>query len=215
MRVIKKYAYYLLLPCLIVIVSFTPKPSETDLYIQAYSNVAIAEMQKSGIPASIKLAQGIHESNSGKSALAQKAKNHFGLKCKSYWEGNTYYHKDDDRNSKGDLIPSCFRSYDSVVTSYENHSEFLVNTLHYAELFLYSKHDYKNWAYGLKKCGYATDRLYAQKLISTIEKYDLHRFDKTNDIYTGKHVKIRRIQDTPPPAVRLPENYIGRELRNF
>lgn len=150
-------------------------------YLDQYGDLAVVEMYRSGIPASITLAQGLHESNYGTSSLATRANNHFGIKCKSYWQGHTYYHQDDDYNDRGDLIESCFRSYNSAVESYVDHSNFLMYSAHYSQLFDLSKTDYVGWAYGLKECGYATDISYSQKLIAKIEKYDLSRFDKKED----------------------------------
>ena len=149
----------------------------TNQYIETYKYLAIDEMNRTGIPASIILAQAIVESNSGTSELAVQANNHFGIKCKSYWRGNTYYHKDDDRNSQGILVESCFRKYDHTIASFIDHSNFLVNTLHYRSLFNYARTDYKNWARGLKRCGYATDKKYAEKLIKEIEKNHLQEYD--------------------------------------
>ena len=150
---------------------------ETSQYIETYKYLAIDEMNRTGIPASIILAQAIVESNSGTSELAINANNHFGIKCKHYWKGNTYYHKDDDLDGNGRLIDSCFRSYDHTTASFIDHSNFLVNTLHYRSLFNYERTDYKSWARGLKQCGYATDRKYAEKLIKEIEKNRLQEYD--------------------------------------
>lgn len=149
----------------------------TISYIDTYKDLAVAEMYRSGIPASIILAQGILESSNGQSKLATGSNNHFGIKCKSYWKGKTYYHKDDDYDSKGNLTDSCFRAYETVSDSYVDHSNFLMYTAHYSVLFQYDRTDYFNWATGLKSCGYATDKAYAQKLIDKIELYDLHTFD--------------------------------------
>ena len=146
-------------------------------YIAVYKDIAIAEMHRMKIPASIKLAQAIHESQSGQSHLARNSNNHFGIKCKEYWKGYTYFHKDDDLDAKGNLIKSCFRAYGEVIESYVDHSNFLVNSTHYAVLFQLSKYDYKGWAYGLQKCGYATDPNYAEKLIKIIENEGLARYD--------------------------------------
>ena len=146
-------------------------------YIDTYRDVAVIEMHRSGIPASIILAQGLLESNYGTSELSTEAHNHFGIKCKSYWQGDTFYHEDDDYDIRGKLIDSCFRKYNSSVESYVDHSNFFIYTAHYQELFSYDKYDYKSWAYGLKKCGYATDKRYAEKLISMIEKYELYHYD--------------------------------------
>lgn len=151
--------------------------SYADEYIEAYKDLAVIEMHRTGVPASITLAQGLHESNFGTSKLATEANNHFGIKCKSYWQGGTYYYKDDDLDKKGKLIESCFRSYDSALESYVDHSNFLTRSAHYSELFQLNVLDYKSWAYGLKRCGYATDPNYAEKLIRKIEKYNLSIYD--------------------------------------
>ncbi len=150
---------------------------EAYSYIEDYKEIAITEMYRTGIPASITMAQALHESNLGKSKLAKKANNHFGIKCKKYWNGSTFYHKDDDFNEKGDLIESCFRAYETVFDSYIDHSNFLMYTAHYRHLFDLSQRDYINWAHGLKRSGYATDPAYAEKLIKFIEKYDLTHLD--------------------------------------
>jgi len=159
-------------------------------YIDEYKYIAIDEMDRSGIPASIILAQGILESNAGISNLAQKSNNHFGIKCKSYWTGSAYYHPDDDRDRNGKIIPSCFRKYDSVEASYSDHSDFLMNTLHYRPLFVYDKTEYEQWAKGLKICGYASDPSYADKLIRTIKIYNLHEYD----YYTVQYIEVSKLK---------------------
>src|SRR5699024_6814766 len=125
------------------------------------------------------LGQAIIESNFGTSSLAVNANNHFGIKCKSYWQGDTYMHKDDDYIN-GELVQSCFRSYDSSVNSYKDHTHFLSETERYSKLFELDSKDYKGWAQGLKEAGYATNPYYDQMLIDAIEKYNLHRFDRIN-----------------------------------
>jgi len=135
-------------------------------------------MYRSGVPASITMAQALHESNLGQSNLATIANNHFGIKCKKHWTGDTYYHKDDDRNKAGVLIKSCFRSYSSALDSYVDHSNFLKYGSNYVHLFFLDRHDYIGWAHGLQKAGYATDKAYAQKLIRKIEEYGLDELDK-------------------------------------
>ncbi len=142
-------------------------------YIEQYRHIAIEQQRKYGIPASITMAQAILESAAGKSELATKANNHFGIKCTSDWEGKNYY-IDDDRPNE------CFRKYAEVSDSYEDHSLFLKRK-RYESLFALSLGDYKNWAYGLKTCGYATDPKYPEKLIRIIELYDLNKltFDKS------------------------------------
>lgn len=163
---------------------FSVSEAEKVEYILKYKDLAIVEMHRTGIPASITLAQGLHESNAGKSSLATQANNHFGIKCKSYWTGKTYYHKDDDLNERGDLIESCFRSYNTDIESYVDHSNFLTESTHYSPLFTLEKDDYLAWAWGLKQCGYATDPDYAVKLIKLVHKFDLHQYDKAEDPWT-------------------------------
>ena len=147
-------------------------------YIETYKNLAIAEMHRTGIPASIKLSQAILESNAGRSELALKANNHFGIKCGSGWGGRTHYREDDDYEN-GKLVKSCFRAFDSVEESYRAHSAFLMGpgkNGRYAFLFDYGL-DYKKWARGLKEAGYATDPKYPERLIELIERYELDQYD--------------------------------------
>jgi flagellum-specific peptidoglycan hydrolase FlgJ len=150
------------------------------VYIKSHLPLALKEQQRTGIPASIKLAQAFIESNRGTSVLASRANNHFGIKCKSYWTGSRYFYTDDDKDADGNLIPSCFRMYKSTQDSFEDHSNFLMNSERYDELFTYEQSDYKKWANGLLKCGYATDIRYANKIIEVIEKYSLHQYDTEN-----------------------------------
>jgi hypothetical protein len=139
-------------------------------YIEKHKDEAIYQMSKYKIPASITLAQGILESSDGNSELAMKSNNHFGIKCHSDWEGEKVYHDDDKSNE-------CFRKYSKVRDSYDDHSEFLQKT-RYASLFTLSIKDYKAWAKGLKKAGYATNPKYAKHLIRIIEENNLNRFDE-------------------------------------
>ena len=127
-------------------------------YISKYKDIAIAEMQRTGIPASIKLAQGIHETSAGTSVLVQKSNNHFGLKCKTEWTGMTVKHTDDAPNE-------CFRKYSNPADSYKDQSDYLRNSPRYASLFELDPTDYKSWAAGLKSAGYATNPKYAPVLI--------------------------------------------------
>jgi len=171
------------------IISFDNNSSELEIkysYIQQYKDIAIAEMYRTGIPASIILAQGLLESQAGESDLAINANNHFGIKCKKYWQGSTYFHKDDDYNKRGKLIKSCFRQYDSVLESYIDHSNFLKETSHYSQLFNYAKTDFASWAWGLKNAGYATDEKYPIKLIKLIQNLELYKFDQAENPW--KHV---------------------------
>ncbi len=139
-------------------------------YTQAYKDLAIKEMLRTGVPASITLAQGMLESDDGNSSLAIRANNHFGIKCHDDWSGKKIYHDDDERRE-------CFRKYKSVYESYEDHSDFLRSGSRYSFLFELEPVDYKGWANGLKKAGYATNPEYAYKLIGIIEDNDLHQYD--------------------------------------
>ena len=139
-------------------------------YVLQYKDIAMGNMQKYGIPASIILAQGILESGAGKGDLAVDANNHFGIKCHKDWLGESVRHDDDSSQE-------CFRKYREASESYRDHALFLVGKNRYASLFTYEKDDYKAWAKGLRACGYATDPNYPDKLISYIERYNLHQYD--------------------------------------
>lgn len=141
-----------------------------DRYVQEYYKVAVDQMEKYGIPASITLAQGLLESGAGKSELARKSNNHFGIKADKNWNGASVSSMDNGRMCR-------FRKYRSPDESYEDHSEFLAGRERYAFLFRLKRTDYKGWAKGLRQAGYAEDRQYPQKLISLIERYGLHRYD--------------------------------------
>lgn len=159
-------------------------------YIEKYKELAISEMHRTGIPASIKLAQGIHESGMGRSRLALNANNHFGIKCGSSWDRKTYYIEDDDyRNGK--KIKSCFRHYSNAGESYVAHSDFLSNSNRYANLFTLGVNNYEGWAYGLKKAGYATDPKYAEKIIRIIQDYNLYEFDNGNKTIADRGAKAK------------------------
>lgn len=150
----------------------TDKPVSSVLdYIDKYNSLAMEEMRKSGIPASITLAQGIYESGAGTSRLAKEANNHFGIKCKKEWTGPSILHTDDHRNE-------CFRKYSSAEESFRDHSEFLRTRPHYAPLFKLNPFDYRGWAYGLKRAGYATSPKYPAALLRLIDLYELHQFDR-------------------------------------
>ena len=139
-------------------------------YIKTYGTLAIKQQTQYKIPASITLAQGLLESGAGQSDLARRSNNHFGIKCHE-WKGARVYHDDDLRGE-------CFRKYSTVEQSYTDHSKFLAERPRYASLFKLRITDYKGWAKGLQKCGYATDRAYANKLIKVIEDYELYRYDR-------------------------------------
>lgn len=220
--------------------SFTNN-KDTDLlildYVDQYSTIAVQEMDRTGIPASITLAQGIIESRYGQSGLAKNSNNHFGIKCKGDWTGGKYYHKDDDYVN-GKLVKSCFRTYKDPAASYCDHSEFLLVNQRYSSLFSLEKTDYKGWAKGLKKAGYATAKHYATMLINTIEKYELYQYDRGNPVLfvmnkaeeptapsterieeyvdfsttssqrmTLATTSATLVEETPPPATLIPENY--------
>jgi LysM repeat protein len=175
---------------LLILLPFSATLAQSpDTYIQKYSSAAQDQMRKYGIPASITLAQGILESGSGKSKLAVEANNHFGIKCHDTWNGATV-HLDDDAPNE------CFRKYKSVEQSFEDHSLFLKKP-RYQELFALEINDYKGWAQGLKKCGYATSPTYAKSLIDLIEKYELTQFDteqKPNEHSVSVNVSNNRIK---------------------
>ena len=144
-------------------------------YIDRYKNLAVREMERTGIPASIKLAQGILESKAGTSPLARRSNNHFGIKCGAQWRGETYYSWDDEPQK------SCFRVYARVEDGYMAHSNFLRSPEKFERYgFLFELHpfNYRAWAHGLKAAGYATDPNYAHRLIEIIEKYELYRYDR-------------------------------------
>ncbi|HEX3933747.1 MAG TPA: glucosaminidase domain-containing protein [Puia sp.] len=139
------------------------------IYVNTYKAIAIAEEQRSGIPAAIILAQGLHESEAGASELCKQSNNHFGIKCKEDWKGGVVYHDDDARQE-------CFRSYATAEDSYRDHSDFLRHGSRYAFLFELDPMDYEGWAYGLKKAGYATNIRYSQILIKLIKDYNLQQY---------------------------------------
>lgn len=168
----KKLLFFLCLAMLFV--PFTMQAQKRNKkyldYIEKYKDEAIEQMQRYRIPASITLAQGLLESGAGTSTLTRKSHNHFGIKCGSDWRGRRTYHDDDARGE-------CFRVYKNARASYEDHSRFLAGKQRYASLFRLKPTDYKGWARGLKKAGYATNPAYANQLIRIIELYELDRFD--------------------------------------
>lgn len=170
----KRYLILFGILCLlgnILTVSAQRRNQAYEEYIHKYRELAIHEMKRYRIPASITLAQGLLESSAGKSTLARKSNNHFGIKCGSGWNGKRAYHTDDAPNE-------CFRAYKHPKDSYEDHSKFLRTKTRYAFLFELKVTDYKGWARGLKKAGYATDPRYANRLIDIIELYDLYEYDQ-------------------------------------
>lgn len=170
-------------------------------YIDQYKDIAISQMQRYHIPASITLAQGLLESGAGQSDLARRSNNHFGIKCNG-WSGKRTYHDDDERGE-------CFRVYDSVYDSYEDHSQFLTGRQRYQSLFKLKTTDYKGWARGLKAAGYATHPQYADRLISIIQLYKLYQYDKAKDYdhFIASHAKT--------PAGGSPQHVIKAYNKNY
>lgn len=161
-------------------------------YFDTYKDMAVDQMNRYHIPASITLAQGVLESGAGKSELAVKGNNHFGIKCHG-WSGKGIYHDDDENNE-------CFRAYRSAAESYEDHSKFLTTSSRYSSLFRLKQTDYKGWAYGLKSCGYATNPRYAIQLIDIIQLYKLYEYDE------GKSSRPSRYPSVGPvPSHRVYE----------
>ena len=170
---LRVFGLLVLLSCLVslpVSADSQRKLTSYQKYIHQYSALAVKHQKQYRIPASITLAQGLLESGAGQSTLAKRSNNHFGIKCHSDWRGKSVRHDDDARGE-------CFRKYKNVEDSYEDHSRFLAERPRYAQLFKLNIKDYKGWARGLQKCGYATDRAYANKLIKVIEDYELYRYD--------------------------------------
>jgi LysM repeat protein len=172
-----------------------------ERYVKKYADMAVKEMIRSGVPASITLAQGMLESGNGQSRLAVQGNNHFGIKCHKGWEGKTLHHDDD---APGE----CFRVYESVADSYKDHSDFLRYRDRYKFLFDLERTDYKGWAYGLKKAGYATDPGYPAKLIKYIEEYDLARYDV---LEKAEEVEV----PLPPHRIEAPVLAMANEEFNF
>lgn len=175
--------------------------SQYQAYVDRYKDIAIEQMKKHKIPASITLAQGLLESGAGKSELTQRSNNHFGIKCHN-WTGPRTYKDDDEKND-------CFRVYSNARESFEDHSQFLLRP-RYSPLFTLSITDYKGWARGLKACGYATNPRYASHLIEIIEVYNLHQYDKATkyDHYMAQHAGANTSGHMPTHTIYFyNENY--------
>lgn len=176
--------------------------STTDIlrqeYINKYTKLAVREMQKSGIPASIIMAQALLESDNGQSELALTANNHFGIKCHTTWTGRRYYYDDDE-------LDDCFRVYRTVGESYRDHSLFLMTRARYLFLFDLDAHDYKAWAKGLKEAGYATNPVYAEMLVNIIESNELYRLDRMISKVAVRNARVRSTKG----ASALPESIPG------
>lgn len=166
-------------------------------YIQRFQQDALEDMKRTGVPASIKLAQGILESDCGNSRLASEANNHFGIKCHKEWNGETFIQDDDEKNE-------CFRKYNTVLESYDDHSYFLRSRERYSSLFDLDITDYNAWAHGLKKAGYATNPNYAHQLIKIIEDFNLNSLDKT-----GQKIPITStaVKPASPKPITASKNF--------
>jgi Mannosyl-glycoprotein endo-beta-N-acetylglucosaminidase len=170
---------------LLIVAAFAQSQEQINAYVESHKNIAIAEMNRTGVPASITLAQGILETSAGTSPLYLRSNNNFGIKCKSNWNGKFTYHDDD---AKGE----CFRVYENDSLSYVDHSNFLKSSSRYDFLFAYEKTDYKSWAIGLKKAGYATNPQYSAMLIKYIEQNNLQQFDNapTEKVASNFHSNV-------------------------
>lgn len=189
----KNLIFFFLLIAYCLVSQAQSRNKQYEDYIKKYRELAVEEMKKYHIPASITLAQGLLESGAGQSTLARKSNNHFGIKCGSDWNGKTVRHDDDARGE-------CFRAYKHPKQSYEDHSKFLAGRPRYASLFKLKITDYKGWARGLKKAGYATNPRYADQLIDIIELYDLDKYDKKGG--------LKWMKENPNPH----QPYIANEL---
>ncbi|MBR1556637.1 MAG: glucosaminidase domain-containing protein [Prevotella sp.] len=169
-----------------------------QLYVDQYKDIAIEQMLRYRIPASITLAQGLLESGAGNSELTRRSNNHFGIKCNNGWNGRRTYHDDDQRND-------CFRVYDSAYESFEDHSKFLVSNQRYRSLFQLKVTDYKGWAKGLKSAGYATNPVYAQRLIEIIQLYKLYKYDsaKSYDRFMTERAKDQSIDGASLHTIKM------------
>lgn len=179
-------------------------------YVRQYRSLAVKEMERSGVPASIKLAQALLESNGGRSELALQARNHFGIKCGRSWKGPVYQLQDDERDPQGNAIASCFRVYRDVASSFADHSDFLRDPdkqARYGDLFRLPPTDYRGWAHGLQRAGYATNPKYAERLIDLIERYRLDQYDLLGPDASDRLAGIGRIND-----VRLAYALPGEDL---
>jgi LysM repeat protein len=186
----KKIAFAIV--CFFVVESLHAQLLTGEQYIDKYKNIAIAEMIRSGVPASITLAQGLLETENGNSELVKISNNHFGIKCKKDWKGESVTHTDDAPNE-------CFRKYSTAEESFRDHSDYLKNTPRYASLFRLDISDYKGWAYGLKRAGYATNPRYPQILINNIERYNLQQYN--NETLADVSVVQKDTETTIKPGI--------------
>ena len=190
----KKYIQILFLIC--ISLASKAQVQTTKAYIEKYKMVAIQEMKRTGIPASITLAQAIVESSSGESNLAKKFNNHFGIKCKLDWKGETTYQDDDTKKE-------CFRVYNDAISSFKDHSDFLKNRPNYASLFELDPVDDSAWAYGLKKAGYATAADYPRKLLKVIDDYELSQYNYPAELVASAPTIEPTVKDTTKPVASI------------
>lgn len=190
-----------IIACFLISTGYAQRMSVEE-YIATYKDAAIAEQKRMGVPASIILAQGILETENGNSDLVKKSNNHFGIKCKSTWTGESVTHTDDAPNE-------CFRKYNSATDSYKDHSDYLYFTPRYASLFKLEPTDYRGWAYGLKNAGYATNPKYPQILISNIEKYNLQQYNSpvTDQLLAGQpdNLNVQDSKNVPKAIITASE----------
>jgi hypothetical protein len=188
----KKSIRLILIFCMTIQIGWTQNNATTIAYIAQYKTIAMKEMKRTGVPASITLAQAILESNSGESNLAKNHNNHFGIKCKSDWTGAKAYQDDDAKQE-------CFRAYDNAEVSFKDHSNFLKNRPNYVDLFLLDPVDDTAWAYGLKKAGYATATDYPKKLLKIIDDYELaqYNFPELENEVVEEEASAKVLADTP------------------
>ena len=189
----KKSIRLILIFCMTIQIGWTQNNATTIAYIAQYKAIAMKEMKRTGVPASITLAQAILESNSGESNLAKKHNNHFGIKCKSDWTGAKAYQDDDAKQE-------CFRAYETAEVSFKDHSNFLKNRPNYVDLFLLDPVDDTAWAYGLKKAGYATATDYPKKLLKIIDDYELAQYnfpELENELEVKKEEGVKTPSDGP------------------
>ena len=188
----KKSIRLILIFCMTIQIGWTQNNATTIAYIAQYKAIAMKEMKRTGVPASITLAQAILESNSGESNLAKNHNNHFGIKCKSDWTGAKAYQDDDAKQE-------CFRAYDNAEVSFKDHSNFLKNRPNYVDLFLLDPVDDTAWAYGLKKAGYATATDYPKKLLKIIDDYELaqYNFPELENEVEEEEASAKVLADTP------------------
>ena len=201
----KRFLYFLILVFTLLAITESMASDPAKTYISEYKDIAINEMHRTGIPASVKLAQALIESDWGRSDLAKNANNHFGIKCGGKWSGKTYLKKDDDYDQEGKLMESCFRVYAHPLESFKNHSDFLTDPAksnRYGFLFNYKKTDYVSWAYGLQTAGYASDQRYPRKLIDVIEKYKLYELDNAQNVENENFRNQKSLAASEPKSAK-------------